>query len=63
MPLFETPTKKIGTRIAVTMALGVLIDRDIKLNEEAKSFLENALKDENKLLVEEAKNVSEKQAL
>lgn len=54
-PLFNTALKKVGTRIATTLVLGVLLENGQERNEEINAFLEKALEDKNELLVAEAK--------
>jgi len=53
-PLFNTATKKRGTRIAVMLSLGVLLKKGQKRNDAINAFIANALLDENEVLVEEA---------
>lgn len=54
-PLFNTATKKIGTRIATTIALGVLLKNGLDKNNAISDFINKAIEDENEQLVEEAK--------
>ncbi len=54
-PLFNTAVKKVGTRIAATLVLSVLLKNGQERNEEINAFLEKALEDTNELLVAEAK--------
>ena len=56
-PLFNTAAKKTGTRIAVMITLGVLLKQGIEKNTAINTFIETALKDQNTLLVTEAKNI------
>ncbi|TWO34023.1 glutamine--tRNA ligase/YqeY domain fusion protein [Seonamhaeicola sediminis] len=53
-PLFGTAAKKVGTRIATALTLGVLLNRGLEKNESIDSFIAKALEDENNLLVAEA---------
>ena len=53
-PLFNTAAKKVGTRIGVMIALGVLLNKGLVRNSEIDAFIEAGLKDGNELLVEEA---------
>ncbi|TDQ19066.1 glutaminyl-tRNA synthetase [Algoriphagus boseongensis] len=53
-PLFGTAAKKVGTRIAVAISLGVLLKNGQSRNEAINSFLEAAISDENEILREEA---------
>ena len=53
-PLFATAVKKTGTRIATTIALGVLLRSGLKRNEAINAFIEKALDDKNDVLVAEA---------
>jgi glutaminyl-tRNA synthetase len=55
-PLFNTAVKKVGTRIAVMIVLGVLLKNGLNTNEDIKDFINKALEDKNELLVDEAKN-------
>ncbi|WP_111308717.1 glutamine--tRNA ligase/YqeY domain fusion protein [Confluentibacter sediminis] len=56
-PLFNTAAKKVGTRIAVTIALDVLLKGGLQTNSEINEFIEKALVDENDLLKKEAQLV------
>ena len=53
-PLFNTAAKKIGTRIAVVLTLGVLLNKAVIKNEEINNFIKTALDDENEVLKQEA---------
>ena len=53
-PLFNTAAKKIGTRIAVVLTLGVLLNKTVIKNEEINNFIKTALDDENEVLKQEA---------
>lgn len=53
-PLFNTSVKKSGTRIITMISLGVLLNNGLEKNEAIHAFIEKALEDKNKLLVEEA---------
>ncbi len=55
LPLFNTAVKKVGTRIAVMLTLGVLMKNDLKMNDDISGFISKALDDKNTLLVQEAK--------
>ncbi|MFD0990523.1 glutamine--tRNA ligase/YqeY domain fusion protein [Mariniflexile jejuense] len=57
-PLFNTAAKKVGTRIAVVLTLGVLIKNGLQRNNEIDDFITNALEDSNTNLVEEAKAIN-----
>ncbi|VAV86096.1 Glutaminyl-tRNA synthetase [hydrothermal vent metagenome] len=57
-PLFATAVKKAGTRIAVMLALGVLLNNGLERNDEIKAFIEKDLEDKNELLVIEARALS-----
>ncbi|WP_158846458.1 glutamine--tRNA ligase/YqeY domain fusion protein [Algibacter sp. L1A34] len=54
-PLFNTAVKKVGTRIAVTLILKVLLENGQAKNDDINAFIEKALDDKNELLVKEAK--------
>ncbi len=56
-PLFGTAVKKVGTRIATMISLGVLIDNGLDKNDEIKNFINKAIEDNNELLVAEAKAI------
>jgi glutaminyl-tRNA synthetase len=53
-PLFNTAAKKVGTRIGVMIALGVLLKNGVERNEKIEVFIEAGLADSNELLVAEA---------
>ena len=53
-PLFGTAVKKTGTRIAVMIALKVLLDNGQKRNSAIDEFIEKASTDSNDLLAAEA---------
>jgi glutaminyl-tRNA synthetase len=53
-PLFGTAKKKVGTRIGVTIALGVLLEKGLERNEAIDAFIQAGLEDDNELLLEEA---------
>lgn len=55
--LFNTATKKVGTRIGVTLSLGVLLRKGLERNAEIDSFIDAGISDSNKLLSEEAKKL------
>lgn len=56
-PLFNTAVKKVGTRIAVTLALGVLLENGLNRNDAINGFIDKALDDKNGLLVSEAESL------
>lgn len=56
-PLFQTATKKVGTRIGVMIALGVLLDKGQERNSKIEAFIAAGLADENEELVGEAKKI------
>ena len=53
-PLFGTAVKKAGTRIAVMIALKVLLNDGLKRNNAIDDFVAKAKEDKNELLVVEA---------
>jgi glutaminyl-tRNA synthetase len=53
-PLFETATKKVGTRIAVLITLKILLDKGLKHNNDIDDFITKAVQDQDQLLVSEA---------
>ncbi|TXG37198.1 glutamine--tRNA ligase/YqeY domain fusion protein [Seonamhaeicola maritimus] len=56
-PLFGTAVKKVGTRIATAITLGVLIKNGLQKNEAINDFITKALEDKNELLVAEVKSL------
>ncbi len=58
-PLFGTAAKKVGTRIGVMIALGVLLKGGLERNEAIDAFIDAGLQDSNELLVAEAKAIEE----
>ena len=56
-PWFGTATKKVGTRIATMITLGVLLDKGLQKNLEIEAFVQKGLDDNNALLVAEAKAI------
>ena len=56
-PLFGTALKKVGTRIAVLIALKVLMKNGLKKNSEINAFIQKALEDKNPILVSEAQGI------
>lgn len=57
-PLFGTAAKKVGTRIAIMITLGVLLNGGLKRNAQIEDFIEKALVDNDPLLVAHAKAIS-----
>jgi glutaminyl-tRNA synthetase len=53
-PLFGTAVKKAGTRIAVMIALKVLLQNGLERNEAINNFIAKAREDKNELLVAES---------
>lgn len=56
-PLFNTAIKKAGTRIAVAITLGVLLESGQEKNEAINEFIYKALEDKNDILVNEANTI------
>ena len=56
-PLFNTAVKKVGTRIAVAITLGVLLNNGQNKNEQIEGFISKALEDKNELLVSEVQSL------
>ena len=54
-PLFGTAVKKAGTRIAVMITLGEMLENGLERNDTINAFIEKALEDKNERLVTEAK--------
>ena len=57
-PLFNTSVKKSGTRIITMITLGVFLKNGLEKNEAINEFINKALEDKNKLLVEEAQQLA-----
>ncbi len=57
-PLFNTSAKKVGTRIGVMLALGVLINKGLVRDSEINEFIESGLQDPNEALAEAARAIS-----
>jgi glutaminyl-tRNA synthetase len=57
-PLFGTAAKKVGTRLAVLVALAVLLAKGNPKTEAAKEFITSCLSDESSTLSEEAAKIS-----
>lgn len=57
-PWFNTAAKKVGTRIATMITLGVLLEQGLDKNEEINAFIASGLEDKNELLVAETKRIS-----
>lgn len=56
-PLFNTAAKKVGTRIATMIVLGVLLKNGLKRNNDINEFITKGLEDSDTILVAEAKAV------
>ncbi|WP_308991742.1 glutamine--tRNA ligase/YqeY domain fusion protein [Mariniflexile litorale] len=56
-PLFNTATKKVGTRIATMIVLGVLIKNGLEKNTDISDFINKGLEDSNELLVTESQKL------
>ncbi|MBD0823322.1 glutamine--tRNA ligase/YqeY domain fusion protein [Aestuariibaculum marinum] len=56
-PLFNTAVKKVGTRIAVALVLGVLLEQGLEKNTDVEEFIDKALEDKNDILVAEAQTL------
>lgn len=57
-PLFATAVKKAGTRIAVMITLGVLLQNGQEKNQEIINFVNKAKEGKSELLVAEANNIN-----
>ncbi len=53
-PWFNTAAKKVGTRIATMMTLGVLLEQGLERNEDINAFITSGLEDRNELIIAEA---------
>jgi len=59
VPLYGTAAKKIGTRIVVTLALGVVLEtKSIEPDQLAKDFILKGKEDANEMLQEEASHLA-----
>ena len=56
-PWFNTAAKKVGTRMATMITLGVLLDQGLEKNEDIDTFITSGLEDKNELLVAEANSI------
>lgn len=56
-PLFATAAKKVGTRIATVITLGVLLNNGLQRNPEINEFVQKALEDSEPLLRTEAETI------
>lgn len=56
-PLFGTAAKKVGTRIATAIALGVLLEQGLEKHDDILEFIEKAQEDTNDILVAETANL------
>lgn len=56
-PLFNTAVKKVGTRIATMLTLGVLLKNGQEKNNKIEDFISKALEDKNELLVSETQSI------
>jgi glutaminyl-tRNA synthetase len=54
--LFNTSTKKTGTRLGVMIALGVQLNKGLVRNSEIDAFIESCVEDKDEGLVNEAKS-------
>ena len=57
LPLFGTAAKKVGTRIATMITLGIMLKKGLEKNAEINEFIEKALNDSHPILVSEAQNI------
>lgn len=57
-PLFDTAAKKVGTRIGVMAALGVLLKNGQVKTQAAADFIESGKADENEILRAEAEKIA-----
>lgn len=55
-PWFNTAAKKVGTRIATMITLGVLLEQGLERNKDIDAFISSALEDKHDALVKEAQN-------
>lgn len=57
-PLFGTAVKKVGTRIAVLVALGALVAKGLPKNSTIQTYIDSCLTDQSALLQEEAGKIN-----
>lgn len=57
-PLFNTAAKKVGTRIATIISLGILLKNGLQRNADIEEFINKALEDSNLILVKEAQEIT-----
>jgi len=57
-PLFATAPKKVGTRLAVLVALGKLLSKGLSKNDSIQNYLDSCLVDESDLLQAEANKLA-----
>ena len=56
-PWFNTAAKKVGTRIATMITLGVLLKNGQDRNPEIDAFIKSGIEDKDDLLASEAKSI------
>ncbi|MGV8813301.1 MAG: glutamine--tRNA ligase/YqeY domain fusion protein [Gelidibacter sp.] len=56
-PWFNTAAKKVGTRIATMITLGILLKQGLERNEDINAFITSGLEDNNEFLVAEARAI------
>jgi glutaminyl-tRNA synthetase len=57
-PLFGTAAKKVGTRLAVLVALGALVAKGLPKNTTIQTYIDSCLADESTLLQKEAGKIN-----
>ena len=64
IPLYNTAAKKVGTRIATTIALGIVLEtKNMEPDELAIAFIQKGVEDGNELLQTEAKEIAKKYSI
>ncbi len=64
IPLYNTAAKKVGTRIATTIALGIVLEtKNMEPDELAIAFIQKGVEDGNELLQMEAKEIAKKYSI
>ena len=64
IPLYNTAAKKVGTRIATTIALGIVLEtKNMEPDELAIVFIQKGVEDGNELLQTEAKEIAKKYSI
>jgi len=57
-PLFGIAAKKVGTRLAVLVAIGALVAKGLPKNTTIQTYIDSCLADESTLLQKEAGKIN-----